>query len=86
MNSASATPFSKAVPCSHTLGLTTHLTRVRRGFLNEKAPAAGATGAFYEVIPESCYSFILVTLNSVRRLRWYSSSVVGFSTMGRVSP
>jgi len=86
MNSASVTPFSKAVPCSHTLGRTTHLTWVRRGFLNEKAPAAGAVGAFSEINPENRYSFILVTLNSVRRLRWYSSSVVGFSTMGRVSP
>ena len=35
---------------------------------------------------EPVYLATRVTLNSVRRLRWYSSSDLGLAMMGRVSP
>jgi hypothetical protein len=54
-------------------------------FIHKKAPQNQSWGAFLRFICIA-YSAMRVTLNSVRRLRWCSSSVVALRTTGWVSP
>ena len=51
----------------------------------KKLPQLGL-GKLLKRLKQLGYFATRVTLNSVRRLRWYSSSDFGATTMGRLSP